>query len=136
MKEDMGSRTEAVSRFSSIYKKTISVGPIHRTLLPLVLYPFSACCLYSFTWIFYSVWACNLPSCACFLVNVSWVIQLVVLFAVKDSASKSFRAYYQGFFQVLYHTTVFVFQIEFVKCQRPFVTPKTWRNQQGVCRVL
>ena len=43
---------------------------------------------------------------------------------------------YQEFFQALFHTTVFVFQIDFVKVQRPFLTPKTWRNQQRVCRAL
>ena len=42
----------------------------------------------------------------------------------------------QGFFQVLYHITVFVFQIEFVKGRRLFLTLKTWRNQQGLCRAL
>ena len=31
----------------------------------------------------------------------------------------------QWFFQALCHTTVFGFQIEFVKGQKPFLTPKT-----------
>ena len=39
--------------------------------------------------------------------------------------------YVYVFFQALCHTTVFVFQIEFVKGQRPFLMPKTWRNQHG-----
>ena len=42
----------------------------------------------------------------------------------------------QGHFQALCHTTIFVSQIEFVKGQRPFLTPKTRRNQYGVCKAL
>ena len=38
-----------------------------------------------------------------------------------------------GVFPSTLHTTVFVFQIEFVKGQMPFLMPKTGRNQQGVC---
>ena len=38
---------------------------------------------------------------------------------------------HQGVFQALLHTTVFVFQIEFVKVQRPFLTLKTWKISRG-----
>ena len=33
-----------------------------------------------------------------------------------------------GFFQALCHNTIFVFQMEFVKAQRPFLTPKVQKN--------
>ena len=41
-----------------------------------------------------------------------------------------------GVFPSTFHTTIFVFQIEVVKGQRPFLVLKTLRNQHGVCRVL
>ena len=58
-----------------------------------------------------------------------WVCLTILWF------SNVFRAF-QGFFQVFFHITGFVFQIKFVKVPRPFLAPKTWRNQQGVCRAL
>ena len=61
--------------------------------------------------------------------QIVWVCLTILWF------SNVFRAF-QGFFQVFFHITGFVFQIKFVKVPRPFLTPKTWRNQQGVCRAL
>ena len=36
----------------------------------------------------------------------------------------------QDLFQALFHTTILMFQIEFIKDQRPFLMSKTRRNQQ------
>ena len=58
------------------------------------------------------------------------------LHSTNTSSAKLFLTLDQGFFQVLCHTTVFVFQIEIVKALRPFLMSKRGRNQKWVCRAL
>ena len=76
-----------------------------------------------------------------------WVKRLVFsILKIPLKTNKAFRRYShffqsnfydtQGFFQALCHTTVFGFQIEFLKGWRSFLMPKKLRNQQGVCRAL
>ena len=75
--------------------------------------------------------------------NIFWILnKLYFSWLLQDHLSLShfFKGlcllHFQGFFQALCRTTVFGVQIKFVKGRKPFLTPKTWRNQQGFCRVL